>query len=267
MFQNSKYSVWLQNWLKVYKKPYVKNWKGIKRNIELHIPLYVLNTKMCNLNAFIIQKALDSVKSSRMRLDVYDIYHSSLFYAFKLGIISSDISSLLIKPKHIRVIGSALTSSELKLFLQNISFHSLEYYFKFCLFTGCRRSEALSVRWSDISVCYNRIHICGTKTLSSDRFIPISFMLSDLLRHIPYRGEKLFYFNKDYVTRVFKRFCSKHKLHDLRHTFATICLQKGVNIKVLQSWLGHSSISMTLNIYSHVLRDFENDEIKKFTLF
>lgn len=42
------------------------------------------------------------------------------------------------------------------------------------------------------------------------------------------------------------------RLHDLRHTAATLMLQEGVHPKVVQEMLGHSSISVTLDIYSHV---------------
>jgi integrase len=45
----------------------------------------------------------------------------------------------------------------------------------------------------------------------------------------------------------------KFRLHDLRHTAATLALQQGVNPKVVQEMLGHSSISLTLGTYSHVV--------------
>jgi integrase len=43
--------------------------------------------------------------------------------------------------------------------------------------------------------------------------------------------------------------------HDLRHTWATLLLRQGVNPKFVQELLGHADISLTLNIYSHVLPD------------
>jgi integrase len=45
------------------------------------------------------------------------------------------------------------------------------------------------------------------------------------------------------------------RFHDLRHTCATLLLRQGVNPKYVQELLGHADISLTLNIYSHVLPD------------
>ncbi len=52
------------------------------------------------------------------------------------------------------------------------------------------------------------------------------------------------------------------KFHDLRHTHATLLLQHGVNPKVVQERLGHSTISMTLDTYSHVLPDMQDTAVK-----
>jgi integrase len=48
------------------------------------------------------------------------------------------------------------------------------------------------------------------------------------------------------------------RFHDLRHTCATLLLSEGVNAKVVSELLGHASITITLNIYSHVLPDMQD---------
>lgn len=267
IMKNMNYGEWLRNWLNIYKKPYVKTWKTIQRNIELHIPNYILKMKLINLSAFDIQKALNNVKSSRMRIELFDIYHGSLQMAYKVGFLENDISAALIKPKHMRKLGSALTPGELQVFLYRIQHTKLESFFKFCLLTGCRRSEALSVTWNDIDFIKGLIHIRGTKTELSDRFIPIFSELYLVFNSIPQNSFKLFNFRKDYVTHKFKEYCPNHKLHDLRHTFATRCIECGINIKVVQSWLGHSRLDTTSSIYTHLLPEFINSESEKFKLF
>lgn len=52
--------------------------------------------------------------------------------------------------------------------------------------------------------------------------------------------------------------------HTLRHTFATRCFEKGMEPKVVQALMGHSSITVTMNIYTHVLENKMADELNKF---
>ncbi len=51
--------------------------------------------------------------------------------------------------------------------------------------------------------------------------------------------------------------------HTFRHTFATNALEAGVAMRVVQEWLGHSTMQMTANLYSHVTKEFSQSEIKK----
>jgi integrase len=50
------------------------------------------------------------------------------------------------------------------------------------------------------------------------------------------------------------------RFHDLRHTYATLALRDGVPVKVVSETLGHASITLTLDTYSHVLPDMQDDE-------
>jgi integrase len=58
---------------------------------------------------------------------------------------------------------------------------------------------------------------------------------------------------------VMESFCP----HAMRHTFATRSLERGIPPKVVQSYLGHSTIDVTMNIYTHVTKELEREEIKK----
>ena len=51
--------------------------------------------------------------------------------------------------------------------------------------------------------------------------------------------------------------------YTLRHTFATRCIENGMQPQVLKSILGHSSLAMTMDLYSHVLPDTKSEEMKK----
>lgn len=261
--QNITFGRWLIEFINVYKKPFVKSIQNHKIILEHHIPEYLKKQKLANISVFEVQKALNNVKNSRTRQDVYSLYNGSLKTAFKLGLIDKDLASLIIKPKHVRQVGSALSEIELQEFLEKVNTVCCSNYYLFCLYTGARRSEALNVCWSDVDLKNNLIHIRGTKTALSDRYIPILPKLKSLLDVIPKKGNKIFHHNADFVSKTFKKICPKHKLHDLRHTFATLCLQQNIHTKVVQLWLGHSRLDTTASIYTHVTQDFAQEEMKK----
>lgn len=271
-----KYKTWLNDWVNVYKKPYIKSWKKIKDVIRLYVPDSIKCIELTKLNAFDIQKALLLVKTSRMRVETFDVYHGSLSMAYKLGLLEKDISQLLIKPKHVRKVGNALTSEELSKFLSSIAGHRYEKYYKFCLLTGARRQEALDFTFNDILTDNDILYIKGTKTALSMRTVPVFPELYNVLgfkdkidfkNYVKKNGnERPFRFSASRISKEFKLLCPNHKLHDLRHTFATRCLECEISMKVVQGWLGHSRLDTTASIYSHVLPDFEKKESTKFKL-
>ena len=70
------------------------------------------------------------------------------------------------------------------------------------------------------------------------------------------------------IYHTFKEFAKKARLpeirlHDLRHTAATLMLKQGVHPKIMQERLGHSDITLTLNTYSHVLPTMQNEAAAK----
>lgn len=263
-----KLKTWLNDWINVYKKPFVKphTVANIKSVINTHVSERLLSTELSNITALEVQRTLNNVKLSRTRLDLYDIFNSSFNIAYRSGLIKLDISSLLVKPKHKKEVGQALTSDEIIKFINAITGQRLYYYYMFCLLSGCRRSEALSLRWEDIDEETGLIHIRGTKTESSDRYIPYFNEIKELFKPLKRKTVKVFSHRADYVSKQFSRYCSNHSLKDLRHTFATRCLECGINIKVVQKWLGHTRLDTTANIYTHVQNDFVLEESQKFRL-
>lgn len=134
------------------------------------------------------------------------------------------------------------------------------------------------------SISEDRVVTKKPKSLSGQRVIPISSALSSFLKsaHTNYlmrklKGGKDFY-DGDYVvcqpngkpykpasfSSKFNGFLKKNglkhiRLHDLRHTNATLMLMQGISPKVAQMRLGHSDYSTTMNIYSHVLKSVETE--------
>ena len=63
--------------------------------------------------------------------------------------------------------------------------------------------------------------------------------------------------------RVFEKAGLKCRIHDLRHTHATMLLRQGVHPKVVQERLGHANVGITLDVYSHVSPHMQTDAAEK----
>lgn len=149
-----------------------------------------------------------------------------------------------------------------------------------CLYTGMRLGELCALKWSDfdfmnktvtVSRTVQRIAINGNidktalmesppKSQCSRRTIPLVAEIIRLLEDI--KGEELYVFGGDkaFEPRTmqyrFKRFLNiagieDRNFHILRHTFATNCIESGMDAKILSVILGHSDVKITLNHYVH----------------
>lgn len=83
---------------------------------------------------------------------------------------------------------------------------------------------------------------------------------------------KLGNISADYLRHRLNNVLRKYNLrkvtvHELRHTFATRCLESGIDMKTLQMLLGHADYSTTANIYAHVLADRKNMELLKYNIY
>lgn len=256
---------WLEEFIRVYKRDEVamETYKQMERNIRLHvIPNLETDIQLSAAKPMDIQKLLSAIPAIRTRESVHNLLTGAFRQAVAERLIDYNPMLAVKRVKAKREKGTALTAAEQTEFIQTIHGHKLEYYYLFCLYTGCRRNEALSVRREDIDVERKTIHIRGTKTDLSDRVIPLFDTVSKILFALPDSGI-LFDFKPDYVSGQFKKFCPAHTLHDLRHTFATRALEAEIPIKVVQTWLGHSEISTTADIYSDVSRELSLSEAQK----
>lgn len=258
---------WIDEWFTLYKASTLSD-KGYKMrlSIEKHIKQNFENKSLQAITSADITCALNAIKSERMRQIVWSIYNQAFAKAVKLGYISENPMLNVDTVKHHYENGRALTISEQSVFLSAIVGNELEMLYRFYLLTGCRRAEALAVKWSDIQDGY--IHIHGTKTRNSIRTLPLSTPLENLLKIMPRIDERLFPYTVGKVRKNFERLrehlpFDDFTIHDLRHTFATRCLEKGVSMKTVQKWLGHSKYDTTANIYSHITQQFEREEIAK----
>lgn len=265
--RNFTFGEWLNEFIEVYKKPFLKSCVMPELIVRLHVPDEIKSVKLDELTLFEVERAINGVKASRTRLMTRNVCHQALKKAYSLHLISTDIAAELAPVPHTYKQGEALTTAEQREFLGKLKGNPLEGLLMFCLLTGARRSEAVGMLKSDVDLAKNTIHIRGTKTKTSNRTIPIVPQLQPfIIRAMDGDGKLLFRCTGDHLTRVFKDLCPNHHLHDLRHTFATRCLESGISMKIVQKWLGHSRLETTAAIYTHVLDPFMFSEATKFRL-
>lgn len=163
------------------------------------------------------------------------------------------------------------------------------------LLTGLRIGELCALKWEDIDVneriisikrTMQRVQVEGKeakteiiittpKTNASIRQIPIPRILNDYIQTFKSENNQFVLTNQkgNYIEpRVmqyrFKKYIksagiSKANFHALRHTFATRCIEAGVDVKVLSEILGHSSVNITLDRYVHNSIDYKKENIDR----
>jgi integrase len=133
---------------------------------------------------------------------------------------------------------------------------------KLLLLTGTRREETLSAKWEDINLETKQWYLPKTKS-GKTRFVQLNESACELLRGIePVEGCPYVFVNHRTQTRIstpvkaFKRLLQKaqitdFRIHDLRHNFASMAVNSGATLYVVQNLLGHAS-SQTTQRYAHL---------------
>jgi len=143
------------------------------------------------------------------------------------------------------------------------------FIFRFLIYTGMRIGEAVRLRWEDIDLERGLIAVRKSKNFQS-RVVPIHPNLKqELLNRYPAVG-KVVPYGRDYIEHKLKEYFRKAgfpelRVHDLRHTFASLMVMSGVDLKTVQELLGHTSYKTT-EIYAHLAPAHLQEAIKKLPL-
>ena len=197
---------------------------------------------------------------------------------------------------------SVWTGDQLRCFLDAMSDHELHPLYLLAATTGMHRGEIAGLPWSNddldaarltvnqqiVSVQYKLIE-GDLKTPTSRRSIDLDpRTVAELRRHrrrqleermaTGQRGDDSYVFAKpdgspihpDLISQTFERAVAKLdvpriRLHDLRHTHATILLQQNVHPKVVSERLGHSSVAFTMTVYQHVMPGLQAEAASAFS--
>jgi integrase len=219
------------------------------------------------------------------------VIHKALQTAVKWGLLGRNVADGVDAPRARHNEMQTWDEDDISRFLEAAKDSPYYALFYTALFTGMRRSELLALRWSDIDLLLCQVYVNRSlhhlkdgsyiftepKSDKSRRTIALSPSATLLLKeHKEKQGleramlgtsltdnDLIFStlegkpLRPNTVTRAWAMLAARAgvkaiRLHDARHTHASIMLKQGVHPKIVQERLGHSSITMTLDTYSHV---------------
>jgi integrase len=178
-----------------------------------------------------------------------------------------------------------LSPFEIKSFLDSENDKKYKALFMLAIMSGARQGELLGLKWTDVDWFNNQIHIQRSfnegawykpKSKTSNRKIDLGpATMSELKKWrmaCPLNPNDLIFPNEagnpinhaNMLRRQFYPAMKKvgiHKIrfHDLRHTYASLLIEQGENLKYIQSQLGHASPVVTLNVYAHLMKSVNQE--------
>lgn len=264
-----------------------------------HIRLQRLTPQ--HVQTFYANKLKEGLSSKRVR-GIHAVFHKALENAVKWNLIGRNVCDLVEPPIPKRHEMQPLTQEQARCLLKAAHEHKLEALLTVAITTGMRRGELLGLHWQDIDLKVGTIHVQRSvnrfgkfgivvsepKTTKSRRKIVLPVFVSDILKQhrehqqemkkeagdlwremdVVFSNRHGGYMEASVLYHMFKKLLKSAGLpnirfHDLRHSAATILLGIGVHPKVVQELLGHSNVSMTLDVYSHVLPSMQQEAMGK----
>ena len=176
-----------------------------------------------------------------------------------------------------------LNPDEIQAFLGAVEGQKYQTLFTLAVMSGMRQGEVLGLKWQDIDWISNQVHVQRTfnnqawykpKTRTSNRKIDLGPSTMLMLRRwkLACPPGDLIFPNEAGQPMNHSNLIARHfnpalkaaglpviRFHDLRHAYASFLIEQGENLKYIQTQLGHSSPSVTLNVYAHLMKS-ENQE-------
>jgi|SRR5579859_607974 len=223
---------------------------------------------------------------------IHNVLHRCLEQAVRWGLVPRNVTDLVDAPQFKRKAPTVWTVEQARVFLEAARSHRLYALYVLAIYTGMRQGELLGLQLDDVDWATGTINVQHSlqtlrskaqllstpKTEKSRRRItlpaPARAALEEHTRVLKRKQGYVFVSLVDTpllphsVIDAFKRIIKQAGLpeirfHDLRHTCATLHLLAGTNPKVVQDLLGHSTITLTLDTYSHILPGIQEDAAER----
>lgn len=296
------YSDWLKKWLDTYtlniKRTTFKHYSSvINTHLSNSLGYYNLeDVTLQILQEFYTQKYRNERVSPKTLHNINGVVHESLRTAVELGLIDSNPADRVRLPKVSAKAIHPFSSDEIKQLMELWRFHRFGLLFLFALYTGAREGEILGLTWDCVDLSrktvvlekqlsyfgsgegwqFNSLKNNKVRTVSLPDFLAERLAEEKIEQRYIANRLNLVFINKDNgdhlraktVINDFKEICKRigrpsARFHDLRHTYATNCLELGDSIKTVQSNLGHATASFTLATYTHVSSTAKIQSAKK----
>lgn len=236
--------------------------------------------------------------SPRTVIHLHEALRRALNRAVKHGLIPRNPCDGVEPPKASKSAMQPLNRGQSRKFVEAVAGTKWEALFLLAITSGMRQGELLGLRWQDVDLEYARVRVNRSFVSWSGRGVGATFVepksaasrrvvaltpiaASGLRRHegnmrtCGLHGDESPIFStaagtpplpQNITVRHFQpileRAClPRIRFHDLRHTCATLLLGEGVHPKIVQELLGHASIRLTLDTYSHYLPDMQDKAV------
>ena len=248
---------WLNNFKKIEVKSSTFN---LYENLINHME--ELNNPLNSYKTSDLQLFLNTFGQTRIKELIYQLLKQIFKKALELDYIKKDVASFLTKGKIERIKKRSFTIDEQKKIMTNLKNNKLSRYILAYLLLGARLSELSSIKKANIKDEY--LYIEGTKTKSAQRWVKISKRYQNIL--LSY-DEPLFNWSSNTLKAKMRAFFQKLKIpgttHMLRHTFSTNLYYLGADDNTRKQYLGHSSIVVTNDIYTHLDPTIKKEDIRE----
>ena len=244
-----------------------------------------------------VSKGYSTASITLTRVILHSVFSSALENEMILkNPVTKSVKFQVNRKKRVRV----LTVDEQKKFLETAKTSVYYKQYQFILQTGLRIGELIGLKWEDIDFekkimsvhrtakfyTAGSFSISEPKSMSGYRTIPLTDLAYNILKDIKKECKDKKIINLDFKDYVFlnkngrppinmsynkslisickRAGIEKISAHTLRHTFATRCIEANMRPKTLQQILGHSNLSVTMDLYVHVTEESKEQEILKF---